>query len=94
MNVKDKKNESWIYESRGYSDNDERGPIFRSFKFAQLKVLSGDGQSDGLSETERMKMESIGVFEIRILVGRLSPVGGLQLARKPKQENCKCTKIF
>lgn len=74
-------------ESEGYAGGDELNPVFTSFKFDKLKKLSGDGESDGLSPTERKRMESIGMFQIRIILGKPDEVGALQQTQGPKQAN-------
>ncbi|KFY53183.1 hypothetical protein V496_07833 [Pseudogymnoascus sp. VKM F-4515 (FW-2607)] len=80
-------NEWLLGASEGYAGGDELNPVLRSFKFDKLKILSGDGESDGLSPTERKRMESIGMFQIRIIPGKPDEVGALQQTQEPKQAN-------
>lgn len=61
--------ESWESVFKGYAATHEGGEIFRSFQFTKLKILPGDDQSLRISEMEESKMDSIGVFEIRVLLG-------------------------
>ncbi|OBT79996.1 hypothetical protein VF21_01059 [Pseudogymnoascus sp. 05NY08] len=71
--------------SKGYVGSDGRNPVVRSFQFDKLKILSGNGERDGLSPTERRKMESMGIFRIRILPGKPDKAGASQGAQGAKQ---------
>ncbi|KFY23371.1 hypothetical protein V493_05898 [Pseudogymnoascus sp. VKM F-4281 (FW-2241)] len=73
--------------SEGYIHSDERSTVFRSFKFDKLKILAGDGESHGLSKTERLKMGSMGMFQIRLIPGKPDNDGALQWVERPKQSN-------
>ncbi|ELR04764.1 hypothetical protein GMDG_06992 [Pseudogymnoascus destructans 20631-21] len=73
--------------SEGYAGGNERNPLVRTFKFDKLKILSGDGESDGLSLTERKKMESMGMFQIRIIPGKPDEARASQWTQGLKQAN-------
>lgn len=90
--------ESWETALDGYNYTHERGRVLRSFQFTKLKILPGDDQSLGISEIEESKMDSIGVFQVRVLLGEVekyavaSKVGGRpnkKVNPKSKQANTK-----
>jgi hypothetical protein len=64
-----KEERSWENVLEGYDDIDERGPVYRNFQFTKLKILSDDGQSDGLSEKQNSQVAGIGTLQVRVLLG-------------------------
>ncbi|KFZ08144.1 hypothetical protein V502_09514 [Pseudogymnoascus sp. VKM F-4520 (FW-2644)] len=62
--------ESWELLFGGYYDEVETVPLYRSLQFTKLNILPGDGESNGISETGRKRMERIGTLQVRVLLGK------------------------
>ncbi|KFY65490.1 hypothetical protein V497_01381 [Pseudogymnoascus sp. VKM F-4516 (FW-969)] len=80
-----KNKQSWGKEMKGYRATNDRGRVFRDFQFTKLEILPGDDQSLGISETEESKARNTGVFEVRVLLGRLQNNVATKVAKRSKK---------
>ncbi|OBT67069.1 hypothetical protein VE03_04448 [Pseudogymnoascus sp. 23342-1-I1] len=71
--------EFWETSFTGYTRTDERGPVFRNLWFAKLRIIPGDGQSNGITETEKSKMETIGKQTRTVATEQVAAKKGLSL---------------
>jgi hypothetical protein len=79
----------WEDRLNGYYDTYDSAPLYRSFQFTKLNILPGNGESDGISETERNRMEKLGMLQVRVLLGKLDKPKASKMARGPDRKTRK-----